>query len=221
MSTAPELENAARTLQNDLLSATTGGPVRIASFPRTWLALSLWTLFAWARNPRTWLLVAGAAVLAILFPVAAWITLALVVGYFPVMALVSAYITFSGSWNLLIDEQRTAVIGLRTWHHDGAVQLILDSHLARRVGSGQGRRLRETLAPDLAKTMAHHPGTVVRFRAGNPRLAAVYGAELRAALPETDGWSHHLDGVNGTVRPSLPLARNARQATTAGGGSPR
>ncbi|MBT0769894.1 hypothetical protein KIH74_13235 [Kineosporia sp. J2-2] len=200
MSTAADLQRNAQKLHDDLVTATTVAGVRVATFGAAWRAVSWWTLSAAARRGWPLLPVAGVVVLAFLFPVAAWIVLALVAGLAVVMTTVPAYITLSRSWTLLVNEQRTAVIGFRVWHHQGRVQLILDSHVARRPGSGHGRQLRGLLAGRLAGVLEQHPGTVVRFRARNARLAAVYGAELQAVLPTSQGWGHHLDRADGTAR---------------------
>ncbi|GLY32288.1 hypothetical protein [Kineosporia sp. NBRC 101731] len=200
MKPAPEPEHSVQTLQNDLLRTATAAGVKIASFGQTWRALTLWILSTAARNRPTWLLVAAVAVLIGFFPVVGWFALAVVVGYWPVMTAVAAYITLNRTWTLLIDETRTAIIGFRIWQNDDRTELILDSHRARRPGTGQGRRLRSHLGPHLGDALTRHPSTVVRFRAQNQRLAGTYLDELKTVLPESAQWSHHLDGVHGTVR---------------------
>lgn len=172
----------------------------MASFATTWRALNLWPLFSTARSRPAWPLAGAAVVLAVLIPAAAWSLLAVVVGYFAMMTALSVHITRSRTWTLLADHDGDAVIGFRIWHHEGRVQLILDSHLARRRGAGQGRRLRERLTRPFAEVLNSRPETVVRFRAQNARLAAAYHQELKDALPEIEGWVHHLEGWDGTVR---------------------
>ncbi|GAA3628749.1 hypothetical protein GCM10022223_52800 [Kineosporia mesophila] len=200
MNPAPEPEYSDQTLQNDLIRTTTADGVTIASFGQTWRALTLWMLSTAARNALTWLLVATVAVLIGFFPVTGWAALVMVVGYWLVMTAVAAYITLNRSWTLLIDETRTATIGFRIWQNHDRTELILDSHLARRRGAGQGRRLRSHLRPHLGDVLTRHPSTVVRFRAQNQRLAGTYLDELRTVLPESGKWSHRLDGLHGTVR---------------------
>ncbi|GAB3259147.1 hypothetical protein [Kineosporia babensis] len=202
-------------LRVDLVATVTAGKVRLASYGETWRALTLWMLGTAVRNWPTWGLVVGTGALVWFadvalfgryFPALPFLTIAAgllalaVTLYWPVMTAATAYVFFDRRSVLLIDDAGSALIGLRVKGDEDQVELSLHSHIARRVGAGQGRRLREELVQNLPSLLARHPGAVVRFGAQNERLAEVYAEELAAALPPSDGWQLYRTGLKGEVR---------------------
>ncbi len=193
------------SLQDDLIDAVAQDGVHVASFGETFRSLGLWPLGINARNGAAWLLLLGTGFLvwfaeAVLFgryfpgfpfwPVVGWLTLAAMVAYVPVFLGVAAFITATPAWTVFIDDEHTAIIGFRVRGHE----LTLNSHLARRLGTGQGRALRETVGQRLSPVLERHPETVIRFRAQHARLAQMYADDLVRMLP---GWTHELEGLHG------------------------
>lgn len=130
--------------------------------------------------------IAGTSVLAVAYT--------LLVG---VMALV---LTRSRSRLCLISADRDAVIGMRLVADRDGGQLVLAHHVARRLGRGDGERLRSAVAPYLAEHLARYSELSLRFTAVTPGMLADYLAVTRQWAPESDGWKYDVVGRRVTVR---------------------
>jgi hypothetical protein len=127
-------------------------------------------------------------------------TSVLAVAYLIFVCVLALVLTRSPARLCLISAGQDAVIGLRLiTDHDG-VQLVLAHHVARRLGRGHGKRLRDAVAPYLAEHLARHPELSLRFKAATPGLLADYLAEIRQWAPTSDGWKHDVTGHRVIVR---------------------
>ncbi|MDQ1308035.1 MAG: hypothetical protein QG671_3869 [Actinomycetota bacterium] len=130
--------------------------------------------------------IAGACVLTVAYTFLMW-----------VMALV---LTRSRSRLCLISASRDSVIGMRLTTNREGEQLVLAHHLARRLGQGNGKRLRRAVAPYLAEHLARHPELSLRFTAATPGMLTNYLAETRQWVPEDDGWTYDIADRSVTIR---------------------
>lgn len=169
-----------------------------------------WTLVENMRRPAFWVFV---TVVVLLTMVAErWLvpgravavvvagTSVLAVAYTLLMCVMALVLARSRSRLCLISADRDAVIGLRLVADRDGEQLVLAHHVARRLGRGDGGRLRRAVAPYLAEHLARHPELSLRFTAVTPGMLAAYLAETRQWAPESDGWKYDVVGRRLTVR---------------------
>lgn len=121
-------------------------------------------------------------------------TSVLAVAYTFLVCVMALVLTRSRSRLCLISADRDAVIGLRLVAVRGGEQLVLAHHVARRLGRGDGRRLRYAVAPYLADHLARHPELSLRFTAATSGMLADYLTETRQWAPESDGWKYDVVG---------------------------
>ncbi|WP_277209128.1 hypothetical protein [Isoptericola croceus] len=201
-------------LRADLITAVATDGVRVASMRKVWRSLAWWVPLNFARQPAIWVLVVGNGGLvwvadkmivsrllpgASVWPAIGWTGIVTALLYLVVTVLVAGLITRSRRWVLFSDDDRTAVIGARVRQEEEGVSVIVNNHVARHVGAGQGKRLRTRLSLGIRTFMDSHPDVALRFTAQNERLAHVYLSDLAGALPTSDGWNHELEGRRAVV----------------------
>lgn len=217
-------------MRADLATALATKKVHVASLGEAWLALVWWVPFHLVRQPALWVLAAGGGLLvwaadALIvsqalpelsaWPALGWTALGAAVAYLLLTTVASFVVTGARHWVLFSDAEHTAVIGARVRQDAGRTSVIVNNHVARRIGAGTGRRLRIEMGQGLREFMVSHPDASLRFTAQNDRLARAYLDDLGEALPVSEGWHHHVVGR----RASISREPSRHRAETRRGGS--
>ncbi|GAB3243409.1 hypothetical protein [Kineosporia babensis] len=204
-------------LRKHLIAAVADDQVRLTSAREASAAFALWTPLYLARQPSIWVLGVGSLGLLALadvlifnryvsaFPfwsALGWLLAAVLVAYALVMAVVGWRAVHTFDRVLFSADDPRALIGADIRAEGDQLLVILNNHVARRIGFGDGSRLRGLLGARLGTALAQHPKVTVQFTAQNDRLARTYFEDLTAALPAEDGWVHNLSGRTGTARRS-------------------
>lgn len=202
-------------LRDDLISAVLTDGVRIASRREAWRALTWWGPMNLVVQPAVWVLIVGAGLLTwaaddlivsrLLPEMSIWpglgrVGLGAVGVYLLATAVASIVVTSAPGWVLFSDDERTAVIGARVRCEDTGLSVVVNNHVARHIGTGEGRRLRTKLGPGVAAFMTKNPHVALRYTAQNQDLARAYLRDIATALPSQDDWEHHLEGRRATAR---------------------